>query len=423
MLAFILSMSMGAGAVGPHFAHADELATLATSGVGIALEGDPGADDFSVVLHGTGEAPLAKPEVFPIDGPPRLVIDIPKLTSKTSQSITVDHARVSSVRVGVHPNKTRIVLDLSADSVAPRFAVRKLPGGDGYGVAVTFSGALPAEDSHADSGGTDDGSGDVAPESAKKSPPEQAAKQTAKAVKEAGKPEKIEDDAIASLFEEELKKSAAARKAGTKAAPAPKAQDADVLDSAMGDGDPVSLSGGKAAAKTGEKSAKVAAPPPDEPSFDEDLGESSIPEEKTEEPAKVAKKGGVAEEAGVPEEAITETVDSGTPSDGKGNVVKGIFYQMTSGAKVPAVVFDVEGLSSYTLKKKKPDLFELTLDNVKLAGRHLTLPQFPPDAFFGFNVIVAKEEGKNVAVKIYIEEGVKLFPFIAKKQLWLKANK
>lgn len=402
----------GALALSPSYVRADELATLETDQVGVALDSDPGADDFSIVLKGKGDEPLPRPEVFPIDGPPRLVIDIPKLTSKSSQTVAVDHARVSAVRVGVHPNKTRIVLDLSADSVAPRFAVRKLGGGEGFGIAVSFSGALPVGDD-----GTNSAAEAVEP------PVHDTPK--AKAPKGEQKQEKIQDDEIASLFEEELKKSAAAKKAAAKA------EEKKAVGGLERDGGahaaehvtaPVKEAGTLADKGSGKKAAVAA---PDEPSFDEDPSEIAFPDEPAEEPVKAAKKGA---EPAVDEEVIKETVDPGALSGGgsetaSGNVVKGIFYQMTSGAKVPAVVFDVEGLSSYSLKKKKPDLFELTLDNVKLAGKHLTLPQFPPDAFFGFNVIVAKEEGKNVAVKIYIEEGVKLFPFIAKKQLWLKANK
>lgn len=110
------------------------------------------------------------------------------------------------------------------------------------------------------------------------------------------------------------------------------------------------------------------------------------------------------------------------PADGK-TVVRGIYYQTTSNSQVPAVVFDASGLATYSLNKQKSDVYELVLKNSSLGGRHLTLPQFPPDSFQGFNVIVARQQGNDVVIKVYVEENVKLFPFIAKQQLWLKASR
>ena len=124
--------------------------------------------------------------------------------------------------------------------------------------------------------------------------------------------------------------------------------------------------------------------------------------------------------SGVPTAASDTVVPA--PSDGK-TVVRGIYYQTTSNSQVPAVVFDASGLATYSLNKQKADVYELVLKNSSLGGRHLTLPQFPPDSFQGFNVIVARQQGNDVVIKVYVEENVKLFPFIAKQQLWLKASR
>lgn len=86
-------------------------------------------------------------------------------------------------------------------------------------------------------------------------------------------------------------------------------------------------------------------------------------------------------------------------------------------------MIDVEGIKTYSFNQKDSGKFELLLKDCELSGSYLTLPQFPPDTFGGFQVIVAAPAGNDVLVKVYAEEGVKISPFIAQGKLWLKASK
>lgn len=104
--------------------------------------------------------------------------------------------------------------------------------------------------------------------------------------------------------------------------------------------------------------------------------------------------------------------------------LKSIFFQVTENTRLPAVVFTVPGLKSYALNKLTEELYELVLDNSYLKGKHLELPQFPPDSFKGFAVInAADDKVKNkIIVKIYVDEGTKLFTYYTDDQLWVKVG-
>jgi len=84
-------------------------------------------EDVIITLQGASTA--SKPEALLLGAPPRLVIDLPgawsyKNTEKPSGSL------VKAVRVGTHPEKLRLVLDLANPPKSPKHpAVEKTPEG------------------------------------------------------------------------------------------------------------------------------------------------------------------------------------------------------------------------------------------------------------------------------------------------------
>ncbi|MBP9837420.1 MAG: hypothetical protein KBC84_01770 [Proteobacteria bacterium] len=117
---------------------------------------------------------------------------------------------------------------------------------------------------------------------------------------------------------------------------------------------------------------------------------------------------------------LPNTQTAVTEGSKSGIAVSSIYYQVTENTKLPAVAIDAPNLKSYALTKITPELYELTMEDAHLAGNHLSLPQFPPENFRGFSVVVAREEKSKVVLKIFVEDGTRLFPFIANNQLWIK---
>ena len=133
--------------------------------------------------------------------------------------------------------------------------------------------------------------------------------------------------------------------------------------------------------------------------------------------------------AGVPAKAPSAVVDEVkeqpapiSPDAGK-TAVNAIYFQLTKSGNAPAAVIDLSAVVPYILTKKRDDLYELDIDNAQLAGRHLLLPQFPPDNFTGFSAIIAQEIAGKVTIQIFIDEGMLLLPFTAEGKLWLRVGK
>lgn len=58
----------------------------------------------------------ASPHIFPLRNPNRLVIDLKGVKVPKSKTVKVDSPYVNQIRYGIHQDKTRLVLDLSADT-------------------------------------------------------------------------------------------------------------------------------------------------------------------------------------------------------------------------------------------------------------------------------------------------------------------
>jgi hypothetical protein len=315
-------------------AFAAPLAQARTSGLKVALESSR-ANTFRLKIESlAGREDFAhRINILVIENPIRLVIDVAGVSSKASQSIPVKNSKISSLRIGVHPDKTRIVIDVTGID-APEYEISD--NGE-----VTFSFVGQSADSD---------------------------------VEEPARPVATPKPIIEIKEIPTLPKKEPIAQPTPRIAPTPK---------------PIT--------EVDEDLPPILAPKKKPPPVIEDIEESSSDDSVDEEIPAIAKQPGTG-------------------------LVKSIYYQTLSDTGAPAVTLDIEGLDSYSLNKRKPDLYELVIQNAHLAGKHLSLPQFPPDTFKGFSVIVGREEGGNVFLKIYVEENVKLFPFVAKGQLWLKVS-
>ena len=118
------------------------------------------------------------------------------------------------------------------------------------------------------------------------------------------------------------------------------------------------------------------------------------------------------------EMAVEEKVNTS-----KGAVLTAVeFKEFLSEKTSSALYIDTDLPSNFSLDKKDPTVYELILGKTKLKGVNLSLPQFPPDDFKGFEVVVCRQRGEDVVVRIYTPEGTTLVPVRAKGKLWIKAQ-
>lgn len=92
------------------------------------------------------------PNVFVIQDPIRLVIDVPGVRSNTAELRIVERETVQSIRVGVHPDKLRVVIDIASTN-EPTFSFDVLPASDNaparIRVSFTVSGSRINNDTQA----------------------------------------------------------------------------------------------------------------------------------------------------------------------------------------------------------------------------------------------------------------------------------
>ena len=75
--------------------------------------------------------------VFALRKPARLVIDIPNFVSKEANNVILENTSdILSIRTGVHPEKTRIVFDLT-NEISPQYDVG--PNASGSALVVRFA--------------------------------------------------------------------------------------------------------------------------------------------------------------------------------------------------------------------------------------------------------------------------------------------
>lgn len=352
-LFFILTVipTLGIGLLAVNPAAASPLAHAKASGLSVRLDG-AARGQYRLVIDSA--SPQSRPpEVLVVENPTRLVVDVPGVPSKSASSVAVRDGTVKAIRIGVHPDKTRIVLDIAGSALPEHRVV-------GTGV-VEFSVA-----------------GAVEPLSEAAETPEPKATPTA--------------------LPTALPKPSMEPTARPTSTPTPQPS-------------PSPKPTARETATATPTKAPIVAPDEEDPlDLPPLIDETPKPDTSKEvEPTPPAG-----------ETEIDPDIPAVSHQPGTGAVIQTIYYQTMNNTKVPAVAFEIEGMDTYSLNKKKPDLYELVIQNARLGGKHLSLPQFPPDTFRGFSVIVPREEDGNVFVKIYVEENVKLFPFIAKGQLWLK---
>jgi hypothetical protein len=294
--------------------------------------------------------------VFAIKDPTRLVIDIPNFVAGQQQSKRLNHSEVSRIRLGVHKNKTRVVIDLTSAG-SPSYDIRSDAGLGALVVDFTILGAV----------------GKTTPPSTPTpiAIPSPTPKLTAPTIA-------IEDPVPTPVAEPTISKTPIFTRDSPPTGSVPNIT-------------PKSTPSAEPTKETMPSASTIPSLP--------DVGEQTNTPSLTELP-------------GLP----------GNTTGATAALVKGIYYQTEKNSDISSVMIDVDGLNTYSLTQRDGNSFELLLEGAKLKGKHLSLPQFPPDTFRGFEVIIANERGSDVVVKIYVEDEVSLTPFIVKGKLWLRAK-
>lgn len=106
----------------------------------------------------------------------------------------------------------------------------------------------------------------------------------------------------------------------------------------------------------------------------------------------------------------------------QGRILEKISFDIAGEKRFPIVRLALSVKSPFTLARTGALSYTLTLSEASLAGPHLELPYFPPSDFSGLSVVQARGKNGQVEITIGVEGGVKLASVVKDKEIWIRTT-
>lgn len=400
----------------PLTAEGQEIARLNEEGFRLLLSraSGQGAESYklSVTPFSHGTATRFASNVFVLENPVRLVIDVPGVRAKRSTTLDVRNSRIGTIRTGVHPDKTRFVVDIDTEK-APEYSVKTTARGE-ITVLLSFEekSLIQAQ------------TPPPTPKEIPQAPPPQSLPIPAPLPEAQKKPE-AKIPAVPPIVvirptrelppprEQELDTPTPA-----PPTPATSEKEQELWENIQFPAEPEELpvSNGDSEEPLTEASAPPIVPPTPAPVAPTPLVRRAPPPQPPLPPV-------AAEE---PQVVAQLDHEPPPPTPEARTIIERIeFKKNTAAASASAnsaIVIRAHGLNQYTLSKREANTYEVILEGARLSGQHLTFAQFPPDDFRGFEGVVAQERDNSVVIKIYTEPNATLSPFRKDQELWIQAD-
>lgn len=354
--------------------------------------------------------PHSKVSVFDIEKPNRVVVDLKnaKVRSPRSKVDLQPNGAISAVRMGSHPDKLRIVLDLKSGSI-PRYSWNE------RGNVITLQ--IP------------DQGGDLM---AMDSAPMASMKRARTSRASDGGPK------ILSASRQQKPVSNTARTAATKPAEITAPQNAHARSKPSNDFFEDAASNDDLFSQRGPELEDTSAfnRPRDvkkqEPRREEEIegngplashSRSNIPlEEITDRPFETGSRGSSIKRqqpAAIEQQAGRIVNQPPRPIQGDEKLL-GLSFDYAEEDNQPVIKLSLTGRPQFFLLKKDSRTYRLIVPNYRLANNQQALPQFPPQDFKGFTMAVAKQKEKGVEILIGVEDGTRVTAFAKDAQVWVK---
>jgi len=369
-------------------------------------------ENFHLVLSSLSSGELTS-SVFVLSAPPRLVVDLSGANKGkgNSRTIEVANSAISAVRIGVHPDKIRFVIDLKG-TATPSYS----QSGSGSKISVDFNlaGLAPVEaKEEVEVEATETKNTEQTPAPTTHSTATRISNSQAGLEVTAKLPEQTEaEDYPAGQVKRLEEPNAAPQKPAKKIIYDPPIAERensfeDLVQRRPATGKVVeeakepALSVKEQAAKSAKTSTEVVVKETTKP-------EQAVEQKQTSNQLQITKK--------IEPGKMANTEPKPTVVQSK---VEGLFYKMLNNS-TPALMIKVSSLGEYSFRQRDKNIFEVVLNNSQLAGDHLTQPHFPGEEFKGLEGTFMWQRDNSVVIKIYVEEGVRLSPYSAEGNLWVK---
>lgn len=343
--------------------------------------------------------------VFAISNPSRLVIDLPgQSASGGEKKVLIENSILERIRVGTHPDKMRFVIDIR-DNAKPAYEVKSDAVREAIIIGFSISTSETAVDGTEVFSALKVDTAQKASSTTKNNDRTISSKSLPQTKADANKSDADTASADALLLEAirsaQQNQDANTAPANTTTQQSDPAQSDAMKSNPMNGGSKSldSLSDRDDDTAALSKSVDANAHGKEDPLAMLDV-DSSASSSKTTKAAQVQNQ--------------AKTV--------AGTVVNGISFKSLDDSVVKAVVIEVSNPDKYKLVAQGDDRYELTLPAAKLGASHLVIPQFPPEDFKDFEVVMARQTGDSVVVQIYVTKGTKLFPAVNAEGIVIKSS-
>ena len=372
------------------FVYAENLANFNTSNLNIKLISNNNEFKFLIKpIKDLGTTELTA-NTFVLKSPNRLVIDIPEVTTSQQNFISLKNKHLSAIRVGKHNNKIRAVVDIKSNK-SPEYDI--YADQELQSLVVKFNFEEP--------------------------------KSTAKVIKEEEVQKKIvknnqKEEEI--KVEKNLDKKMLDKKAVKEVRSTTKTKELSLTNNIISNSSKIEkkfIPSGEILTKaksifTMRGNEKVDGFKPSVKSLNKNLHSKEI----STNPAIGTIKSSETELSKSKQNQKDSNLNSRDIS-----VIKNILFQAHSDSNTGALVIEASNIGEYKIAQKGKNLYELRIENSKLIDERLTLPQFPPDTFQNFEVILTNQLKNNVVlVKIYLNADIQLEPSIIDNKLWIRTS-
>jgi hypothetical protein len=341
------------------------------------------------------------PQVTKLENPARLVLDIPGLSTNNNKTLTLaDNEPVKSIRVGRHPNNTRIVFDLKNNSF-PEYSLEN----NGTQIALKFDAASGATVASA-------------PKTEAKKVEQVATSNTTSNTATPMAAPKL-DIAAAPAKEEKLAALTPPVVAQPKVALEPKKELAPIAEPK------------KEIAPIKQEVAKTTTPVAAVATTTTPLSESSPAKIHSAQPEVASPKGRLdtktlvetpsaatapAQVAALNNLTTSERQVAGTPQVNK------IAFERDPASNVMMIKISLSQRTPYTLSRTGQRAYRLALPGTIFADENLTLPHFPPQDFKGVTLVNPERSNGQVEFFIGVERDIKLASFANENEIWIKVD-
>lgn len=369
-------------------AHAEKKLTSAVTlsskeHVSVVLDREQATDGTYVVLKIVVPQDV-KIDAFMLPDPPRIVLDMAGASVKHSETFNAPaNDVVKAVRLGSHPGKLRVVVDL-AKAEAPKYEWKA--GKRQVILRMLEKAAAVVQE-----------------------PP---APQAPQAKQEPAVPAKLETESLGAGEPP----AASLPKDSKPVAPALPAETEEKVES-LGKAEEQAQQPAPEAKLEQKPQEQVAALPqkeePAQPPAVEQPKQQAAAQPPAEQPGSL----GAAAAA-----AVAPPADKNLPAQGNIKIV-GYRFEYGEPGKTPIlkVTLNSNGATAQ-ISKVDSTTYKIVVPKSALANEDLVLPQFPPADFVGFIMVMSEEVSDSVEITVSVEEGVTLNTMVKGDEIWALAS-